>query len=87
MLNSYKNEARVFLEKINALNEDTEQKVKWLEEEFLLLKNAVIKNEQENIKHQIYDMLFLLFEISADFDFDLDEEWNKGREKKALKYS
>ena len=85
-LNSYKIEARDFLEKMNALNQGTEKKVKWLEEEFQLLKDSIELNDESKIRHQIYDMLFLLFEISADYDFDLDDEWDIGRVRKKQKY-
>ena len=85
-LNSYRDEVRNFLEKINALNEGPKKKVEWLEEEFQLLKQFIEKNQQDKIKHQIYDMMFLLFEISVDYEFNLDEEWNIGRENKQKKY-
>ena len=85
-LNCYKEEARDFLERINASSEKLTQKMKFLEEEFGLLKDSIETNEVNKIKHQIYDMLFLLFEISADYDFDLDSEWNIGRERKQKKY-
>ena len=85
-LNLYRIEARDFLEKMNALNGGTEQKIKWLEDEFQLLKDAVKLDETDKIRHQIYDMLFLLFEISADYNFDLDDEWSIGRERKRQKY-
>ena len=81
-LNDYKDEAKEFLKKINAVNEGSAIKLNWLEEEFLLLKDAANKE----IRHQIYDMLFLLFELSADYDFDLDREWNLGRQRKQEKY-
>lgn len=85
-LNSYKAEARNFLEKINAIDQGVNSKIKWLQEEFQLLKESIDANEPNKIKHQIYDMLFLLFEVSADYDFDLDNEWNLGKEKKQKKY-
>lgn len=85
-LNSYKAEARNFIEKINAIDQGVEPKIKWLEEEFQQLKESVEANETNKIRHQIYDMLFLLFEVSADYDFDLDSEWNLGKEKKQKKY-
>jgi len=31
-------------------------------------------------------MLFLLFELSADYGFDLDGEWALGRERKEKKH-
>ena len=85
-LNLYRTEARDFLEKMNALNEGAEQKLKWLEDEFQLLKDAVKLDEADKVRHQIYDMLFLLFQISAEYNFDLDDEWNIGRERKKQKY-
>ncbi|MEG0774596.1 hypothetical protein [Clostridium sp.] len=85
-LNSYKAEVRNFLEKINPIDQGVNPKIKWLEEEFQLLKESVDANETNKIRHQIYDMLYLLFEISADYDFDLDSEWNLGKEKKLKKY-
>ena len=85
-LNNYRDEAKDFLQKIRAVNESAEIKLDWLEEEFHLLKGAINKEERDKIRHQIYDMLFLLFEISADYDFDLDSEWNIGRQRKQVKY-
>lgn len=40
----------------------------------------------DKLRHQIYDMLFILFEIAADNKFDLDAEWDKGRQRKKEKY-
>lgn len=85
-LNNYTKEARHFLEKMNTLNENIELKLKWLDEEFRLLKDAVDKEDKDKIQHQIYDMLFILFEISADFDLNLESEWKFGRKRKQEKY-
>ncbi len=85
-LNNYTEEARHFLEKMNALNEDVELKLKWLDEEFQLLNDAVDKQDKNKIQHQIYDMLFILFEISAEYNLDLDSEWKFGRKRKQEKY-
>ena len=83
-LNNYRDEARDFLEKIGVKNNDIEGKIKMLEEEFDLLKESI--NEPEKLNHQIYDMLFLLFEIASESNFDIDAEWNKGRIRKQKKY-
>ncbi len=83
-LNKYRDEAGEFLEKIGAKNNDIEGKVKMLEEEFDLLKESI--NEPNKLNHQIYDMLFLLFEIASETNFDIDTEWNKGRIRKQKKY-
>lgn len=85
-LNSYRDEAGDFMRGIGALGEGPEPKIAWLEEEFRLLKRAVCTNEPDQIRHQIYDMLFLLFELSADEGFDLDGEWALGRRRKEKKY-
>jgi len=85
-LNDYRDEAGVFLAKIAARNDesDTKAKVKMLEEEFNILKEEA--DNQDRLKHQTYDMLFILFEIASDHKFDLDSEWNKGKRRKEEKY-
>lgn len=85
-LNEYKNEVREFLIKMDSLNEDNQQKITWLSKEFELLKKAVNASERDKIKHQLYDMLYLIFEMAADNNFDLDKEWQKGRKRKQEKY-
>ena len=55
-----------------------------LEEELNILKK--VTDNPAQLKHQIYDMLFLLFEIAADYEFDLEEEWNNGKIRKYEKY-
>lgn len=85
-LNSYRNEARDFMQRIGALDDEIKLKINWLEEEFKLLKNAVNTDDHNKIRHQVYDMLFILFEISADCNSALDEEWGVGRERKQAKY-
>lgn len=85
-LNEYKNEVKDFLIKMNSLNGDNHQKITWLEEEFELLKDAVNNSDKDRINHQLYDMLYLLFEMAADNDFDLDMEWLAGTKRKQVKY-
>lgn len=85
-LNEYKNEVKDFMIKMNSLNGDNYQKIAWLEEEFELLKNAVNDSNKDRIKHQLYDMLYLLFEIAVDNGFDLDKEWLAGTKRKQEKY-
>jgi hypothetical protein len=74
------------MQKMNAPNDGVKPKIGWLEEEFKLLKAAVDENDLNKSRHQVYDMLFLLFEVSADYNFDLDKEWDLGRERKQKKY-
>jgi len=85
-LNSYIDQVRDFMEKIDILNEGTQKKIDWLEEEFSLLKDSIAANDTDKIKHQIYDILFLLFEICVDYDLDLVGEWEIGRQRKQEKY-
>jgi hypothetical protein len=85
-LNEYKNEVKEFLIKMNSLNGDNDEKITWLNEEFDLLKKAVNASERDKIEHQLYDILYLVFEMAADNNFDLDKEWEKGRKRKNEKY-
>lgn len=85
-LNEYKNEVREFLLSMGSLNGNNHQKITWLCEEFEELKKAVNTLERDKIEHELYDMLYLLFEIAADNDFDLDKEWQAGSKRKQEKY-
>ncbi len=85
-LNDYKDEVKDFMKRIDAFDKNTKQKISWLEKEFELLKISVDNSKSEAICHQIYDMIYLLLEIAADNDCDLDSEWNKGAKKKQEKY-
>ncbi|MDO4199958.1 MAG: hypothetical protein Q4D57_04320 [Clostridia bacterium] len=81
-LNDYKNEAKEFLIKIDNFGKNQSQKLVWLEKEFELLKSAVEDADNQAISHQIYDMMYLLFEIAADNNCDLNSEWARGKSKK-----
>lgn len=81
-LNDYRDEVKGFLLKINSFGKNQEQKLVWLEKEFDLLKSAVKNSDSKAISHQIYDMMYLLFEIAADNNSDLDSEWINGKKKK-----
>ena len=84
-LNDYRDEVKEFLVKINSFGVNQEQKIMWIEKEFELLKSAVKNSDNKAISHQIYDMMYLLFEIAADNNSDLDSEWSNGNKKK-VKY-
>ena len=73
-LNDYRDEVKEFLVKINSFGVNQEQKLMWIEKEFKLLKSAVKNSDNKAISHQIYDMMYLLFEIAADNNSDLDSE-------------
>lgn len=78
-LNDYRDEAKEFLEKVGSENEPLEKDVERLEGELELLKQA--ENDSE-IQHQTYDLLFILFGIAAKKDLNLDEEWREGLKTK-----
>jgi len=81
-LNGYRDEVENFLKEIDNLGKNTNQKINWLEKEFVLLKKAIVNSDHSSISHQIYDIMYLLFEISADYHCDLDKEWKAGNKKK-----
>lgn len=83
-LNFYRDEAGDFLKKIGAVSEGVDGKIAYLEQEFNLLKAAVY--EPIKFNHQIYDMLFLLFELAHETNFDIDAEWAIGKKRKEEKY-
>lgn len=77
-LNQYRDEAGSFLKHWDHDLLDA------LEAEFKLLKTSA--DDADAFRHQVYDMLFLLFEMASKFGMDLDMEWNKGRKRKEEKY-
>jgi len=83
-LNGCRDEAGRFLEAIHASGEPVEKKIAMLEEEFRILKENA--HNDAAVKHQTYDMLFLLFEIAAQYEIDLDAEWVAGMRRKKSKY-
>lgn len=85
-LNDYRDEVKEFLVKVNSLGKNQEWKLVWLEKELELLKSAVRNSDNKAISHQIYDMMYLLFEVAADNNSDLDIEWINGNNKKKDKY-
>ena len=84
-LNEYRDEAKRFMRKIKT-EDDKNKLISMLEEEFDILKATDVDDENK-LRHQVYDMMFLLFEMAAKFDMDLDREWEKGRRKKEAKYA
>lgn len=80
-LNDYTSEVNDFLLKMESDNENNQQKVDWLNEEFDLLQSAIEASDMPKVQHQVYDMIFLLFEIAAANNLDLDSEWQVGMKK------
>ena len=85
-LNDCRDEAGAFLKAVGADEEDMSKILGWLDEEQAGLKDAADRNDLPVLRHQIYDVLFLLFELAARFDLDLDAEWAAVRERKRVKY-
>lgn len=83
-LNTYRDEAGEFLKMIEADDISLDSKIAMLEKELNILKSSI--NKPNKFNHQIYDMLFLLFEIASETNFDIDTEWNFGRARKQEKY-
>ena len=83
-LNRYRDEVAEFLDKIAAREEPVSRVTDMLDEEIDLLKASL--DDRERLNHQLYDVLFLLFEIGAMNDLDMDSEWAQGRKKKQAKY-
>ena len=83
-LNGYRDEVAEFLDKIAAREEPTSRVMDMLDEEIALLKESL--DDRERLNHQLYDVLFLLFELAAMYNLDMDPEWAQGRERKRAKY-
>ena len=83
-LNAYRDEAGRFLEAIGATEEPVEKKFSLLQRELDRLKSDA--NNAEAAGHQVYDLLFILFEIASQYNVDLDAAWLAGRLRKNRKY-
>jgi len=83
-LNVYRDEVAEFLVKIAARGEPVSRVMGMLDEEIALLKESL--DDRKRLSHQLYDTLFLLFEIAVMYNLDIDSEWVQGREKKRAKY-
>jgi hypothetical protein len=84
-LNVYRDEADRFLRAIHAADGSLEEKIGMLQQELDILRQAQ-PEDAAVIRHHTYDLLFLVFEIAAQFGADLDAEWAAGRARKAEKY-
>lgn len=83
-LNEFRDEAREFLVGIGQSEREASEIIPMLDEEVALLKSSI--GDREKLCHQIYDVLFLLFELAGQYDCDLDLEWEKARKGKQEKY-
>jgi hypothetical protein len=55
-----------------------------LDKEIALLRESL--DDRKRLSHQLYDTLFLLFEIAAMYNLDMESELTQGRKKKQAKY-
>ena len=85
MLNDCRDEAKAFLQLIGS-SEQGAQIAGMFQEEIEVLKRALATGDESSTKHEIYDLLFLLMEMAVVLNVDLDEEWERGRERKNVKY-
>ena len=83
-LNAYRDEAGRFLEAIQATDEPVEKKIQMLQHELDILKTSI--HDDKTVSHQVYDLLFLLFEVASQYNLDLDLEWLNGQSRKKKKY-
>jgi len=83
-LNDHRNEAADFLRMIGAGGEHVEKILGWLDEELLRLRQCM--TDRHELAHRVYDVMFLLFELAATHNLDLDKQWTQGRRRKQAKY-
>ncbi len=83
-LNQYRDEAGDFMKALGGAAYSTAAIADMLREELNLLEKAV--DDAPRLRHQIHDVLFLLFELAAIRDFDLDEEWRECLPRAYAKY-
>ncbi|MBN1342849.1 MAG: hypothetical protein JXQ73_09235 [Phycisphaerae bacterium] len=80
-LNAYRDEAGKFLDAVDPAGErPLSEIVRMLDEEHATLDASL--GDPDRLSHQIYDVLFLLFELAAKENLDLDAQWARGRDKK-----
>lgn len=80
-LNAFRDEAGEFLAAVAPVgDEPISEIIRMLDEEHAELKASL--DNAERLSHQVYDILFLLFELAARKNMDLDAQWAQGRDKK-----
>ena len=86
MLNAYRNEAAQFMEAVGEVKGDEKKILRWLTECTAQLPARLQEADPQERGHAIYDAMFLLMELAARFDVNLDEQWDQGRQRKREKY-
>ena len=84
-LNTFRDEAGEFLQAIDPAGEEPVSAIlDMLDREYAELKTSL--DNDARLSHQIYDVMFLLFELAARYNLDLDEQWENGKLRKEEKY-
>jgi hypothetical protein len=83
-LNAYRNEAGDFLRALSDADRSVSGILDMVEREVASLRAAV--GDAPRLRHKVYDVLFLLFELGSVAGFDLDEEWEVSRPRLYAKY-
>ncbi len=78
--NDYRNEVQQFMSALKETQWPPATIIQALEQEIVILKANL--NDKATVDHQLYDLLFLLLELAAHNQTDLDTEWNQGKAKK-----
>jgi len=68
---------------LNKLKEDkfTEDDIfNEIDNKLLIIRKS--RDNDDEYRHQIYDILYLLLELAAKHNYDLDDEWQKGQIRK-----
>jgi hypothetical protein len=80
-LNAFRDEAGAFLKTVDPDSEEpVSEIIRMLDEEYADLKASL--DNPDRLSHQIYDMLFLLLELAAKKNVNLDAQWIQGRDRK-----
>ena len=85
MLNDYRDQAHGFLNCVDP-GADLPGILRLFREELDMLQHSVDEKQLPSTRHQIYDLLFLVMEMAAVADVDLDAEWQQGLDRKRMKY-
>ena len=80
-LNTFRDEAGAFLQAVDPADKESASDIIGMcDQEYAALKASL--DDRERLSHQVYDVLFLLFELAAKKALDLDAQWAQGRDKK-----
>ncbi|MFH1089450.1 MAG: hypothetical protein V1716_03435 [Candidatus Uhrbacteria bacterium] len=79
-LNNLRDQVADFLNKLKE-NKFTEDDIlNEIENKLSIIRSS--RDDDNEYRHQIYDILYLLLELAAKHNYDLDDEWQKGQIRK-----